>query len=141
MKATQRKRGGNKRKAAQSVDPAEAARLQAAIERTGTLSNAGVAQARLPHRKLPHLQNPILHVIVCQLSSVPPLRHRPRSQVLCSAPTGAEGGHTAMCAARQDVQRQGGESQLPVRPGPGPREQPAPRPVAEGRGCDAQARA
>ena len=37
--------GGNKRKAARSLDPAEAARLQASIERTGKLTNAEVAQA------------------------------------------------------------------------------------------------
>lgn len=76
MKATQRKRGGgNKRKAAQSLDPAEAARLQAAIERTGTLSNAEVAQAsqihsRYPTRTIPHCN--IILRIISQPSSVPP---------------------------------------------------------------------
>ena len=77
MKATQRKRGGgNKRKAAQSLDPAEAARLQAAIERTGTLSNAEVAQASHIHSRSPTSTIPYCNKIlryISQPSSVPPL--------------------------------------------------------------------
>ena len=38
------KGGAIKRKAPRSLDPVEAARLQDAIERTGTLSHAEVAQ-------------------------------------------------------------------------------------------------
>ena len=44
------KGGGGKRRNAFTIDPADAARLQAAIEHHGTLTNGEVAQVQLSER-------------------------------------------------------------------------------------------